>query len=55
MKAMVLKEFCEIEIARDQRHQSDLPLKKEPLYMVEMPAPLPGPNQILVRVFACGI
>jgi propanol-preferring alcohol dehydrogenase len=55
MKAMVLKEFCEVEIEQEQRQQPDLPLKKEPLVMVDMPAPQPGSKQILVRVSACGI
>ncbi len=41
MKAMVLKEIC--------------PIEKEPLKMEELPDPVPGPKQILVRISACGI
>ncbi len=55
MQAMVLKESCEIEVPGGKRHRSDLPLKKEPLVMVDMSAPQPGPNQILLKVSACGI
>ena len=55
MKAMVLKEYCEVEIEGEQRFRPDLPLKKEPLEMIDMSTPQPGPNQILVRVLACGI
>jgi propanol-preferring alcohol dehydrogenase len=41
MKAMVLKEV--------------LPIEKEPLEMVNLPDPVPGPKEILVKVSACGI
>lgn len=55
MKAMVLKEICEIEIDGEARQREDLPLKKEPLAMVDLPEPVPGPGQVLVKVSACGI
>ena len=41
MKAMVLKEH--------------LPIEKEPLHMVELPDPIPGPQDILVKVSVCGV
>ncbi len=41
MKAMVLKEIS--------------PIENEPLKMEELPDPIPGPKQILVRISACGI
>jgi propanol-preferring alcohol dehydrogenase len=41
MKAMVLNEIS--------------PIEKGPLKMQELPDPVPGPNQILVRISACGI
>ncbi len=55
MKAMVLKEFCEIEIEGEARTRTDLPLKTEPLEMVELPVPDPDSKQILIKVSACGI
>jgi len=39
MKAMVLREFCEIELEGEARKRTDLPLKKAPLEMAELPAP----------------
>jgi len=41
MKAMVLRKISSIE--------------REPLKMEELPDPVPGPKQILVRISACGI
>lgn len=55
MIAMVLREFCEVETAGAQRLRLDIPLKKEPLEMVEISSPLPGLHQILVKISACGI
>jgi len=55
MKAMVLKEFCEIEIKGEPQRRTDLPLKTEPLEMVELPDPVPDSKQILIRISACGI
>jgi propanol-preferring alcohol dehydrogenase len=55
MQAMVLKEFCEIDIEGEARRRTDLPLKTEPLEMVEMPEPIPDSKQILIKVSTCGI
>ncbi len=55
MKAMVLNEFCEIGIKGEARKRVDLPFKKEPLDMVELPDPVPDLKQVLVRVSACGV
>ena len=52
---MVLKECCEIEIEGEASRRTDLPLKTEPLEMVDMPDPVPDSNQILIKVSACGI
>jgi len=41
MKAMVLKEIS--------------PIEKEPLEMVDMPNPVPGPKEILVKISTCGV
>jgi len=55
MKAMVLKEICEIEIKGLAQKQFKLPYKKEPLEIVELPTPVPEPGQVLVRISACGV
>ncbi len=55
MKAMVLKEICEIEVKGLSQRQFDLPFKKEPLEIVELPKPVPEPGQVLVRISACGV
>ncbi len=55
MQAMVLKEFCEIQIEGETRRRTDYPLKTEPLEMVELPVPIPDSKQILIKVSACGI
>ena len=41
MKAMVLKEIS--------------PVEEEPLQRTDLPVPVPGPKEILVRVSACGV
>lgn len=41
MKAMVLKEIS--------------PVEREPLQMVDLPVPTPGPKEILVKISVCGI
>jgi propanol-preferring alcohol dehydrogenase len=43
MKAMVLKNIC------------DLTVKKTPLKLVEMPEPVPGNREILIKVSCCGV
>jgi propanol-preferring alcohol dehydrogenase len=55
MKAMVLKEFCEIAVEGEPRDTARLPVKENPLELVELPDPLPGSNEVLVKVSACGI
>jgi propanol-preferring alcohol dehydrogenase len=55
MKAMVLKEICEIKTKGASRMLFNLPFKEKPLEMVEIPRPVPGPGQILVRVSSCGV
>jgi propanol-preferring alcohol dehydrogenase len=41
MKAMVLEEIS--------------PIEKEPLKMMDLPDPVPGPKEILVKISACGV
>lgn len=55
MKAMVLKEICEIKVEGRAPQREDLPLKTEPLELVNLPIPKPGPKEILIRVSACGV
>ena len=61
MKAMILKEICEINI-EDSNHKlsnlgnlSNLPLKTEPLELVDLLIPKPGPKDIMIKVLACGV
>ena len=55
MKAMILKENCEIRVEGRKRQREDLPFETEPLKLVDVPIPKPGPKEILIRVAACGI
>jgi propanol-preferring alcohol dehydrogenase len=55
MKAMVLKETCEIKIRKDQEPALGLPLKEKLLELVELPNPVPGLRQILVKISGCGV
>jgi len=55
MKAMVLKEICEIKLEGRRRQREDLPLKAEPLDLVDLPTPKPGLKEILVKISACGV
>jgi propanol-preferring alcohol dehydrogenase len=41
MKAMILKET--------------MPIEREPLQWVDVPTPSPGPKEVLVKVYACGM
>lgn len=55
MKAMVLREFCEVKVDGEGRKIRNLPLKDKPLSLEELPKPSPGPGEILVKVSACGV
>ena len=55
---MILKEICEINIEGGNRklgNLSNLPLKTEPLELVDQPIPEPGPKDIIIKVSACGV
>jgi len=55
MKAMVLRENCEIEVEGKKRQRVDLPLKTKPLELTDLPIPKPGTKEILIDIAACGI
>jgi propanol-preferring alcohol dehydrogenase len=55
MKAMILKEHCEIAVPGQTRKHLDLPYKKDPLEPADLPLPIPGKNQIRIKVLICGI
>lgn len=55
MKAMVLNELCEIGVEGRLPQIANLRLKAEPLQLVDLPVPTPGPTEILIKILACGI
>lgn len=55
MKAAVLYENAEIFVEGLPRRHLELPLKENPLEVVDVKDPSPGRGQVLVRVEACGV
>ena len=55
MRAMVLKETCEININARHRKMLDLPLREDPLEIVDLPRPEPDSREVLIKVSACGV
>lgn len=55
MKAAMLYEHSEIEVEGVPRRYPNLPLKKDPLELVDVEVPVPGDGQVLIRVEACGV
>jgi len=55
LKAMVLREYAEIRVEGEPRRYPNLPLKNEPLELVDLDAPEPGFGEVLIRVSACGV
>jgi len=55
MRAMVLKEICEVKVEGRTRQREDLPIRAEPLELVDLPIPKPGLKEILIKVSACGV
>ncbi len=55
MRAMVLNEICEIVADANPHAKTRKPKKTEPLTFKEMPIPKPGPADIIIRVWACGV
>lgn len=54
MKAAVLYEHAEVDIGGPRRYPQ-LPLKRDPLEIVDRDVPEPGPRELLLRVRACGV
>jgi propanol-preferring alcohol dehydrogenase len=55
VRAAVLREVAEIYVEGLPRRYPNLKLVEEPLSLEEVPVPVAGPNQVLVRVSACGV
>ncbi len=55
MRAMVLNEICQVKIEGKPTRPGNLPCKMEPLRLTDVPIPAPSPNDVLVKVLACGI
>ena len=55
LKAMILREYAEIRIENEPRRYPGLPLKDEPLELVDLDVPEPGPSEVLIKISACGV
>ncbi len=50
----MLYENAEIDIGGERKYP-DIPLKRDPLTIVDRDIPTPGTNQVLIKVYACGV
>jgi len=55
LRAMVLREHAEIRVEGEPRRYPHLPLKDEPLELVDLETPEPGAGEVLLEVLACGV
>jgi propanol-preferring alcohol dehydrogenase len=55
MKAMVLNEICEIKVPGRALQGNINISKEEPLELTDLPVPVPGPKDVLIKVLACGV
>lgn len=55
MRAAVLRELSEIRVEGVPRRSPSLPWREDPLEVTEVPDPVAGVGQVLVRVEACGV
>ncbi|MCL6088134.1 MAG: alcohol dehydrogenase catalytic domain-containing protein, partial [Actinobacteria bacterium] len=56
MKAMILRQICEIKVEGRTQQRDDIPIKTEAaLEPVDLPIPEPEPKDIVIKVYACGI
>jgi propanol-preferring alcohol dehydrogenase len=55
MKAMVLNEICNVKVPDKTPKKNGEISKSEPLQLVDLPTPTPGPNDVLIKILACGV
>jgi len=55
MKAFILNEICQVDTGEEKRKIKSIPLKSEPLDLVDIEDPKPSPGQVLIKVTACGV
>lgn len=55
MKAMVLNEICNVKVPGREVQGGNVKLTDEPLQLIDLPVPTPGPEEILIKILACGI
>ncbi len=55
MKAMILSEICNIKVPGRTPPAGTLISKEEPLQLIDLPVPVPGPKDILIKISACGV
>jgi propanol-preferring alcohol dehydrogenase len=55
MKAMILNEICNVKVPGRTPPASTLTSKEEPLQLIDLPVPVPGPKDILIKISACGV
>jgi propanol-preferring alcohol dehydrogenase len=54
MKAMILKEICDVKVP-GRPPSGNMISKETPLELVDLPVPVPGPGEVLIKVLACGV
>jgi propanol-preferring alcohol dehydrogenase len=54
MKAMILNEICNIKVP-ERTPPANVKSKEEPLQLVDLPVPVPGPKDVLIKILACGV
>jgi propanol-preferring alcohol dehydrogenase len=55
MKAMVLNEICDIKVEGRPPPGNTRVSRAEPLQLVDLPVPVPGPKGVLIKISACGV
>ncbi len=55
MKAMILNEICNVKVPGTPMQDNVPTSKEEPLQLTDLPVPVPGPKDILIKVLACGV